>query len=490
MNCRRNALFGLLALACMSASAAEKPGVNSAAGSDWPHWAGPNGDCTSDEKGLLKEWPKEGPKVLWRTRIGVGSNHPSVVGDDLCFGQLEDDALHETFKCLDANTGKEKWSYTHAIPPIYAVGWGELGVRATPTITEKYVYAVGTFGDAYCFDRRTGGIVWSHNFREDSPYFDPAGGGLKRGMSLEWKGFNGSLITVGDKIPYFLWQGGNPPIPAWTITPATSNMMVLALDAITGKVAWRFEEDCKRGSRGPGLITGGGLPIKFRGEECLVTHGNREWKILRQADGKQVWRWECSGPNDAPAWACGGLRPVGANLYLDALNGWQPSLVECDFSQADPKPKVLWTGGELHEAITPCLILDGYVYGFWIEKREEQWAMGSKPGEANFSLRCTELRSQKIQWKQAGFHMGLSMSAAEGRMYIRSYQTIALAEINPVAYVEKGRIEKVHDLTNIGPGGHKGLLDWNMPAISRGRMYIRTPVEMICYDIKDPNAAK
>jgi hypothetical protein len=46
------------------------------------------------------------------------------------------------------------------------VGWGELGVRATPTITEKYVYEIGTFGDAFCFDRKTGSVVWKHAFKE------------------------------------------------------------------------------------------------------------------------------------------------------------------------------------------------------------------------------------------------------------------------------------------------------------------------------------
>src|SRR5215470_16785856 len=102
---------------------------------DWPHWAGPKGDCTTGEKGLLKQWPEKGPPVLWRTRVGTGSNHPSVAGDDLCFAQLDDDSLHETVKCLDASTGKEKWKHTYAVPPVYTVGWGELGVRATPTIT-------------------------------------------------------------------------------------------------------------------------------------------------------------------------------------------------------------------------------------------------------------------------------------------------------------------------------------------------------------------
>lgn len=454
---------------------------------DWPHWAGPNSDCTSNEKGLLKQWPKEGPPVLWRIKVGTGSNHPSVAGDDLCYAQLDDDALHETVKCIDASTGKEKWHHTYEVPPVYHVGWGELGVRATPTITDQFVYTIGTFGHGFCFERKTGKIVWKHNFREESPYLN---GSLKGNGNLEWKGFNGSLIPVGDKIVMFLWQGGNPAIPAWEKTAVSDKMQVFAYSAATGKVVWKFEETCAPGTRGPGLVSGSGLRIMFNKEACMVIHGNRYWKILRLEDGKQVWSWQCSGPNEAPAWASGGLRPVGKNLYIDALNGWQHSLVECDFSQENPKPKILWTGKQFHEAITPFLLVDGYLYGFWADDRSEASEMGARPGHVGFSLRCTELKTGKQQWSKAGFHMGLSMAAADGRIFVRSHQSITLIEANPTAYVEKGRLERVHDLKNKGPRSQKGLLDWNMPVIARGRMYIRTPVELICYDIKDRGAGR
>jgi outer membrane protein assembly factor BamB len=349
------------------------------------------------------------------------------------------------------------------VPPVYQVGWGQLGVRATPTITDHYVYSVGTFGHAFCFERTSGKIVWEKDFKEESPYLD---GSLKNNGNLEWKGFNGSLIPTGDKIVMFNWQGGNPAIPAWDKTEISDKMQVFAYDVHTGKVVWKFEEACAPGSRGPGLVTRSGLPLSFNKEDCVVIHGNREWKILRIADGKQVWNWVCSGPNEAPAWASGGLQPVGPNLYLDQLNGWQTALVSCDFTQANPQPKTLWTGNEVHEAVTPPVIMNGHIYGFWVDNREESWELGAKPGKANFSLRCTELLSGKLQWSQPGFRMGLSMSGADGRIYVRSHQVLRLIEDNPQAYVEKGRIENVHALTNTGARKHRGLLDWNMPVIA------------------------
>ena len=180
--------FQVLLIACLAsapAAAAENVAARAAAVADWPHWAGPKGDCTTDQIGLLAVWPPEGPRVLWRIPVGTGSNHPSVAGDDLCFAQLDEDALHETIKCLDVNTATEKWSHTYEVPPVYHVGWGELGVRATPTITDDYVYEVGTFGHGFCFERKTGKIVWKHNFQ---PEESPLSGRLVERTTATWSG--------------------------------------------------------------------------------------------------------------------------------------------------------------------------------------------------------------------------------------------------------------------------------------------------------------
>jgi outer membrane protein assembly factor BamB len=213
-------------------------------------------------------------------------------------------------------------------------------------------------------------------------------------------------------------------------------MRVYAYDIRTGNVVWKFKEACEPGTRGPGLVTNSGLPMTFHNEDCVVIHGNRQWRILRRSDGKQVWNWECSGPNEAPAWASGRLKPVGPSLYLDVLNGWQQALVECDFSEADPQPKVLWSGHQVHEAITPPVILDGNIYGFWIDDRDEASELGGKPGAAYFSLRCSELKTGHLKWSQPGFKMGLSLSAADGRIYVRSHQTVPFVpphELSPRA---------------------------------------------------------
>src|SRR5260370_41754704 len=54
----------------------------SAQAGDWPQWRGPERNDVSRETGLLKNWPKNGPRLLWTySDAGVGYPGPAVVGD-------------------------------------------------------------------------------------------------------------------------------------------------------------------------------------------------------------------------------------------------------------------------------------------------------------------------------------------------------------------------------------------------------------------------
>ena len=54
------------------------------AAADWPEWRGPLRDGISKETGLLKRWPKDGPRLLWQVDdIGDGYATPIVAGSRL-----------------------------------------------------------------------------------------------------------------------------------------------------------------------------------------------------------------------------------------------------------------------------------------------------------------------------------------------------------------------------------------------------------------------
>src|SRR4026208_1546987 len=44
---------------------------------EWPQWRGPRRDGISNETGLLKQWPPEGPPQVWKIN-GLGNVSPTV----------------------------------------------------------------------------------------------------------------------------------------------------------------------------------------------------------------------------------------------------------------------------------------------------------------------------------------------------------------------------------------------------------------------------
>lgn len=79
------------------------------ASSDWPQWRGPNRDGVSQEKGLLKEWPQDGPAMAWQVNdVGVGYSSLAVQGDRIyTLGDLDG---VEHVLALSAKDGKRLWA--------------------------------------------------------------------------------------------------------------------------------------------------------------------------------------------------------------------------------------------------------------------------------------------------------------------------------------------------------------------------------------------
>src|SRR5262245_64594392 len=82
--------------------------VTGAFAADWPGWRGPDRTGIAREQGLLKTWPKGGPKLLWSTaKIGMGYSSPAVVGKALYI--LGTDGDKEHLFALAEKDGKQLW---------------------------------------------------------------------------------------------------------------------------------------------------------------------------------------------------------------------------------------------------------------------------------------------------------------------------------------------------------------------------------------------
>ena len=161
---------------------------------DWPAFQGPRGNGSSPETGLLREWPKEGPPVVWRAKIGQGWGQPAIVGDSVFICWTADvNGTGEVAACLDASDGSERWRFAYKTPAYYKrnIGWAKGGVRATPCVSGDHVFTLGPCGHLHCLNRATGLVVWAQD--------------IYSRWSPGEKGYSFSPLVVDGKL--ILWFG-------------------------------------------------------------------------------------------------------------------------------------------------------------------------------------------------------------------------------------------------------------------------------------------
>lgn len=124
------------------------------ADAEWPSWRGPNHDGKSPDSGLLKQWPNEGPKLLWKADdIGVGFSSVAVAGGKIYISGDKNGKLMLSAFDLE---GKPVWTAEHG-----QGRGGPDGSRSSPVIDGGSLYLLNGNGEIGCFDVATGEKQWS-----------------------------------------------------------------------------------------------------------------------------------------------------------------------------------------------------------------------------------------------------------------------------------------------------------------------------------------
>src|SRR6266480_4384953 len=179
---------------------------------DWPQWRGPNRDGISKETGLLKQWPTDGPPLVWKAK-GAGSGYSSLA---VANGRLFTMGLRgsrEYVIAFDAATGKEAWATPHG--HAFHNDRGN-GPRGTPTVDGERLYALGGNGDLSCIEARTGKVVWTMNVLQKFG-----------GSNIQW-GISESPLVIGEKV---LVNAGGP------------GASIVALNKKDGSLIWKSQSD-------------------------------------------------------------------------------------------------------------------------------------------------------------------------------------------------------------------------------------------------------
>ena len=96
-----------------------------------------HGNTVYECKGLLRQWPAEGPKELWRVEIGWGKSAVVEAGG-LAFTATETDDSQWAI-CLDPATGATRWKHLLLAKKNRHVAWGPV---TSPVIDGDRVYFI------------------------------------------------------------------------------------------------------------------------------------------------------------------------------------------------------------------------------------------------------------------------------------------------------------------------------------------------------------
>ncbi len=340
---------------------------------DWPRWRGSNFDGISNESIRSETWSVEGPKQLWKAKVGTGWSSLSVAeGRVYTMGNTDE---NDSVYALDATTGAELWKHTYPCSSKDPNGYP--GTRCTPTVDGDRVYSVSRQGHLFCLAAKTGKVIWSKNFVTDFKSKIPT-----------W-GFAGSPLIEKEML---------------IVEAAGSGAAVVALNKLTGQVIWQD------GNEGAGY----GSPVAYtlEKERGVVVFNPAGLTARRVSDGKLLWHYPWSTSYDVNA-----ATPlvVGDKIFISSGYNTGCALIQI----SNNKPKVLWTNKNMRNHMASCVYLNDYLYGF-------------DEGE----LRCLDFKTGEVKWSSNKYGKGSSMLAGQHLLAFSDKGLLASVEASPAGFKE------------------------------------------------------
>ncbi|RPH33935.1 MAG: hypothetical protein EHM93_02895 [Bacteroidales bacterium] len=300
-------------------------------------WRGANRDGIYNESSLMKQWPENGPKLLWHfDDLGDGHSSATVTVNAIyTSGMVGDKGV---VYALDLN-GKLLWKAE------YGVEWNESwnGVRSTPLFYNDKLYVMSSFGKVVCLNAKTGGLIWTVDLFKD---YD--------GVNIKW-GVTENLLVDDNKL---------------YCTPGGKTANIIALDPNSGKLIWKSTGNGEESAYCSPLI------VKLASKKLLVTQTANSIIGLDASNGKYLWRFE-----HINTYAVHPNTPLYSNGNLFCFSGYGKGGVMLKIAEDGSSVSEVWRNTSIDNQMGGAVLLNGKIYGSGQKSRSWfciDWASGKE----------------------------------------------------------------------------------------------------------------
>jgi outer membrane protein assembly factor BamB len=388
---------------------------------EWPQFAGPHRDFTSDAKGLANTWPSSGPRRLWSRDLGEG--YSGIAVDGAVLYTMYRRGSQEITLAADTSTGKTIWEHTENAPfrADMAMENGP-GPHATPLVTADAVYVVGILANLLCLDKKAGKVVWSHDlYREFN------------GTPMD-RGYSGSPLAWKDTVIMKVGGAGHA---------------VIAFNQKDGKVVWQ-KQDFRNSPSSP-------LIIRVDGQDQLVAVMSDEIIGLNPDSGDLLWTHPHStswGLNiSLPLWTSDNTLFVSS-----AYNGGCVAL-QLHVVNGKTVVKELWTTNRMRVHIGNLLRIGDTLYG-------SSGDFGPAP------LTALDARSGKVLWQDRSFPKATFLYADGKLIVVDEDGNLSLATVSPAGLKVLAKAELLHSNA------------WTAPSLAGTTLYVRDRRSLMALDLR------
>ncbi len=399
----------------------------------WPQWGGPDRDFTVHARPLDVDWPPEGPRQLWKIKLGPG--YGTIVSDSQRLYTMYREEGNEIVVALDPRNGRTVWEHRYPCPLIDE-GEGEGKKRhdtrfgtppqSTPVVVDDRVYTLGFGGILLCLDAPSGNVLWSHDLYNDM------------GANFMRFGYSASPVAYNDLL--ILPVGGQ--------NADGTNNGIMAFDRRTGAVRWR--------STTYDTVYSSPTLARLDGEDLLIAYMSGHLVAVCPATGAVRWEYQPQGTFDdsilMPMWCPG-------NILLCRISGDEQGMAAMRLTRTGSaiEAERLWLTDKIKGTLNNPV-------------RIGQTCFGPAGGRAGM-FHAFDLNTGEVLWKKRGYPRSKCIAAGS--------QLIILDEEGVLSIATPGREDMVVHASA------KVLEEpsWSAPTLSGSTLFIRDNQSMIALDL-------